>query len=79
MLVSPSEQPKFIGRKGYPTQDVMALCDWNMCFISALLGWEGTAHDARVFDNALTTPSMNFPHSPLGIFFLIIINDLYLH
>nr|KYP47354.1 hypothetical protein KK1_031037 [Cajanus cajan] len=45
-VVSPSEQPKFIGRKGYPTQNVMAVCDWDMCFIFALPRWEGTAHDA---------------------------------
>ena len=55
-IVSPSEQPKFIGRKGYPTQNVMAVCDSNMCFISTLLRWEGTTHDAYVFDNSLTTP-----------------------
>ncbi|MED6131431.1 hypothetical protein PIB30_009912, partial [Stylosanthes scabra] len=29
----------------------MAVCDWDMCFIFALRGWEGTAHDAREFDN----------------------------
>ncbi|KAL4307523.1 hypothetical protein AHAS_Ahas16G0286800 [Arachis hypogaea] len=61
---SPSDQPKFIGRKRYPTQNIMAVCDWDMCFIFTLSGWEGTAHDARVFDNAITTPTMNFSHPP---------------
>nr|KYP71030.1 hypothetical protein KK1_010273 [Cajanus cajan] len=70
-VISPSEQPKFIGRKGYPTQNVMAFCDWDMCFIFALLGWEGTAHDVRVFENALTTPTMNFPHPPSGKYYLV--------
>nr|KYP47334.1 hypothetical protein KK1_031017 [Cajanus cajan] len=46
VLFIPSDQPKFIGRKGYPTQNVMAVCDWDMCFIFALPRWEGTAHDA---------------------------------
>ncbi|XLU20481.1 hypothetical protein S245_056547, partial [Arachis hypogaea] len=63
-VVSPSDQPKFIRRKGYPTQNIMAVCDWDMCFIFALPGWEGTAHDARIFDNAITTPTMNFLHPP---------------
>ncbi|XLU94591.1 hypothetical protein S245_008943, partial [Arachis hypogaea] len=27
--------------------------------------WESTAHDARVFDNIITTPTMNFSHPPL--------------
>ncbi|XP_057419635.1 uncharacterized protein LOC130713837 [Lotus japonicus] len=49
----------------------MAACDWSMCFIFALPGWEGTAHDAQVFDNALTTPSMKFPHPPLGKYYLV--------
>ncbi|XP_057719160.1 uncharacterized protein LOC130980551 [Arachis stenosperma] len=70
-VVSPSDQPKFIGRKGYPTQNIMAVCDWDMCFIFALPGWEGTAHDARVFDNAITTPTMNFPHPPPGKYYLV--------
>ncbi|KAL1290786.1 hypothetical protein AAHE18_20G154400 [Arachis hypogaea] len=51
-------------KKGYPTQNIMVICDWEMCFIFALPGWEGTVHDARVFDNAITTPTMNFPHPP---------------
>ncbi|KAL4328260.1 hypothetical protein AHAS_Ahas13G0182300 [Arachis hypogaea] len=70
-VVSPSDQPKFIGRKGYPTQNIMAICDWDMCFIFALPGWEGTAHDTRVFDNAITTPTMNFPHPPPGKYYLV--------
>jgi hypothetical protein len=76
-VVSSSEQPKFIGRKGYPTQNIMAVCDWDMCFTFALPGWEGTAHDARVFENALTTPTMNFPHPPAGMILVTIFWNLY--
>ncbi|XLS75828.1 hypothetical protein HN51_032693 [Arachis hypogaea] len=70
-VVSPSDQPKFIGRKGYPTQNIMAVCDWDMCFIFALPGWEDTVHDARIFDNAITTPTMNFPHPSPGKYYLV--------
>ena len=77
-VVSPTEQAKFIGRKGYSTQNVMAVCDWDMCFTFVLPGWEGTAHDARVFYNALTAADMNFPHPPPGLFFLIITIHLYI-
>jgi hypothetical protein len=48
----------------------MAVCDWNMCFTFVLAGWEGTAHDARVFEQALTKTEFNFPHPPLGIYVL---------
>ncbi|KAI9078071.1 hypothetical protein K1719_039996 [Acacia pycnantha] len=33
--------------------------------------WEGTAHDARVFWNAIETPAMNFPHPPEGKYYLV--------
>ena len=63
-------QARFIGKKGIPTQNIMVVCDWNMCFTFVLAGWEGTAHDAWFFDHALMTFNMNFLHPPQGIIFL---------
>nr|KAJ0190820.1 hypothetical protein LSAT_V11C800421790 [Lactuca sativa] len=31
----------------------MGVCDFNMCFTFVLAGWEGTAHDTRIFNEAL--------------------------
>ncbi|KAL4293794.1 hypothetical protein AHAS_Ahas18G0163700 [Arachis hypogaea] len=45
-----------------PTQNIMDVCDWDMYFIFALFGWKGTVHDARVFDNDITTPTIKFSH-----------------
>ncbi|XP_071727634.1 uncharacterized protein [Rutidosis leptorrhynchoides] len=59
------EQAKYIGRKGYATQNIMAACDFNMCFTFAWAGWEGTAHDTRIFLEALRRPEVNFPR-PTG-------------
>ncbi|GJW27733.1 putative nuclease HARBI1 isoform X1, partial [Tanacetum coccineum] len=59
------EQAKYIGRKGYATQNIMAACDFNMCFTFAWAGWEGTAHDTRIFYEALRRPEVNFPR-PTG-------------
>ncbi|KAI9119190.1 hypothetical protein K1719_009865 [Acacia pycnantha] len=67
-VVSESEHDRFVGRKGYPTQNIMAVCDWDMCFTYVLAGWEGTAHDARLFKSALTNPRLNFPHPPQDVF-----------
>ena len=53
-----------MGRKGMATQNVMAVCDFNMCFTFAWVRWEGTAHDARVFLEALRRPKLGFPHPP---------------
>ena len=48
-IVPAKEKTKYIGREGVATQNVMAVCDWDMCFTFVLTGWEGTAHDARIF------------------------------
>lgn len=66
-MVSVGAQIRFMGRKGYPTQNVMVVCDWNMRFTFVLAGWEGTAYDAHIFYQALINANMNFPHSPPGM------------
>lgn len=43
----------------------MAVCDFNMCFTFAWAGWEGTAHDTRIFNEALRKPELKFPF-PVG-------------
>ncbi|XP_054785934.1 uncharacterized protein LOC129292401 [Prosopis cineraria] len=70
-VVIVEEQGKYIGRKGIPTQNIIAACDWDMCFTYVMAGWEGTAHDARLFDSALTRPDMKFPHPPQGKYYLL--------
>ncbi|GKE18512.1 putative nuclease HARBI1 [Tanacetum coccineum] len=61
-----AQQLRYIGRKGVPTFNVMATCDFDMCFTFVSVGWEGSAHDTRVFLHAINTPSMNFPKPPEG-------------
>ena len=53
-------------RKGLTTQNVMAACDFDMIFTFVLAGWPGSAHDMRVFDDAMTTWKDDFPHPPEG-------------
>ncbi|GKE05196.1 putative nuclease HARBI1 isoform X1, partial [Tanacetum coccineum] len=55
------EQAKYIGRKGYATQNIMVACNFNMCFKFAWAGWEGTAHDTRIFLEVIPRPQVNFP------------------
>ncbi|GAV80978.1 hypothetical protein CFOL_v3_24437 [Cephalotus follicularis] len=35
-------------------------------FTFCLAGWEGTAHDTKIFYAALRNPELNFPHPPDG-------------
>lgn len=66
--VPPEDQVRFIGRKGIPTQNVMAACSFDMQFTFVLAGWEGTAHDTRIFLNAINSRDLNFPNPPSGIY-----------
>nr|KAJ0190043.1 hypothetical protein LSAT_V11C800413860 [Lactuca sativa] len=54
--VPQKDEVKYIGRKGYATQNIMVVCDFNMCFTFVWADWEGTAHDTRIFNEALQRP-----------------------
>lgn len=43
----------FRNRKGDISQNVMAACTFDMYFCFVLAGWEGSAHDGRVLNDAL--------------------------
>uniref|UniRef100_A0A0A9FZ44 DDE Tnp4 domain-containing protein n=1 Tax=Arundo donax TaxID=35708 RepID=A0A0A9FZ44_ARUDO len=43
----------FRGRKGYPTQNVLAAIDFDLWFTYVLSGWEGSAHNSIVLRAAL--------------------------
>ena len=39
-------------QKGFLSQNVLAACTFNMHFCYVLPGWEGSASDGHVFDDA---------------------------
>lgn len=66
--VPADKQIPYFNRKGYTSTNVMAVCDFNMCFTFALCGWEGSVHDAKIFMETLRTPRLKFPYPPEGQF-----------
>ena len=44
----------------------MAACSFDMRFVFVMPGWEGSAHDSRVFMDAITKDEVNFPMPPEG-------------
>ncbi|KAJ9145635.1 hypothetical protein P3X46_027997 [Hevea brasiliensis] len=62
---------RFIGRKGVPTQNIMAACSFDMQFTFVMVGWEGTAHDGRLFQYAINKQNLNFPKPPPGKYYLV--------
>ncbi|KAF5443105.1 hypothetical protein F2P56_035693 [Juglans regia] len=53
------------------SQNVLAACDFDMKFTFIYAGWEGTAHDARLFMDALSRPGIDFPLPPEGYYYLV--------
>jgi len=48
-------------RHGYTSQNILAICDFDMRFIFVVAGWPGSAHDSRILSHALA----NFPSFPV--------------
>ena len=42
-----------MGRKHTTTQNVLAVVDFDLRFTYVLVGWEGSAHNARILADAL--------------------------
>ncbi|KAF8391276.1 hypothetical protein HHK36_023578 [Tetracentron sinense] len=48
---------RFHGRKEGTTHNVLVVVSFDLKFMYVLVGWEGSAHDSRILDNALSRPS----------------------
>jgi hypothetical protein len=66
VIVPSSKLLQHIGRHGYSTQNVLAICDFDMRFTFAVAGWPGSVHDMRVFNDAIRKYGDKFPHPPAG-------------
>jgi hypothetical protein len=67
VTVPASELPKYIGRHGYSSQNVMAVCDFDMRFTFVVTDWSGSVHDTRVLLDTLLTYKDQFPKAPNGM------------
>ena len=68
VIIPEEDQLRHRGRKGTPTINVLAICDFDLLFTYVLSGWEGSAHDSRIFLDAIGDTSLNFPHPLPGNF-----------
>ncbi|KAL5728327.1 hypothetical protein ACHQM5_001425 [Ranunculus cassubicifolius] len=67
--VPESIRNRFRGRKVFPTQNVLAAVTFDLKFTYVLAGWEGSAHDARILEDALTRA--NGLKVPKGKYYLV--------
>ncbi|KAF2302997.1 hypothetical protein GH714_012472 [Hevea brasiliensis] len=65
------DQLPYRGSKGYLSFNVMAVCDFDMCFAFVSSRWEGSTHNTRVFLRAIETSEMKFPKPPKGRYYLV--------
>src|SRR5438045_7427982 len=55
------EQSQYCNQKGTLSQNVLAVCNFDMQFVYVLPGWEGSAHDGRVLSDAQSHHNFNTP------------------
>jgi hypothetical protein len=53
VVVPANKVGQYVGRHGYSSQNVLAICDFDMRFTFAVAGWLGSVHDTRVFNDAI--------------------------
>ena len=54
-------QPWYRNRKGTLSQNVLAICNFEMVFMYILAGWEGSIHDLRVLGDAQSYKGFTTP------------------
>lgn len=59
--VPADEMINHICQHGYTSQNMLAVCDFDMRFIFVVAGWPGSAHDIRIPNHVLA----NFPSFPV--------------
>ncbi|KAL0360780.1 UNVERIFIED_CONTAM: hypothetical protein Sradi_3762500 [Sesamum radiatum] len=64
------DQNRYRSRKGRIAQNVLTICDFDMNFTYVYTGWEGSAVDARVLDDAISQ-DRTFSFPPSGKYYLV--------
>jgi hypothetical protein len=54
-------QLRYRNRKGTLSQNILAVCNFDMQFVYILAGWEGSAHDSRVLSDAQASQGFSTP------------------
>ncbi|XP_013694529.1 uncharacterized protein LOC117126085 [Brassica rapa] len=60
-MVQKKDAAPFRNRKGDISQNVLAACNFDLEFMYVLSGWEGSAHDSKILNDALTRNTNRLP------------------
>ena len=61
MFVPAKDHAQYQNYEGFLSQNVLTACDFDMWFLYILAGWEGSAHDERVLQDAQTARGFHTP------------------
>ncbi|XP_026399142.1 uncharacterized protein LOC113294996 [Papaver somniferum] len=53
-MVNKRDATVYRNRHGITSQNVLAVCNFDLEFIYVLSGWEGSAHDSKILNDAMT-------------------------
>ena len=66
--IIPSEVASvYRNQKGFTSQNVMEMVDFEMNFTYLVVGWEGSVHDAWILNVTTTNHEYRFSHAPPGM------------
>ncbi|KAF7133481.1 hypothetical protein RHSIM_Rhsim09G0055100 [Rhododendron simsii] len=65
------DEKRFFSRKGYATQNIMAVCDFDLTFVFASAGWEGIYYDYSIFKRNVLNPRYRFPKPNARKYYLV--------
>ncbi|XP_066320550.1 protein ALP1-like [Miscanthus floridulus] len=71
VVVPKTELITHMNRKSKTSQNVLAICDFDLRFTFIVAGWPGSVHDMRVFKAAVDKFGSLFPHPPQGKFYVV--------
>jgi hypothetical protein len=75
--VPAEEQVNHTGRHGYTSQNLLAICDFDLRFTFVVAGWPGSAHDTRILNRSIEKYQQEFPTPPDGTTLSNYLNELY--
>ena len=64
--VPADEEINHRGRHGYTSQNMLAICDFDLRFTFVVAGWAGSAHDNRILQASMEKYKLQFPTPPDG-------------
>ena len=77
-MITGRDISSYRNRYGTISQNVLAACNFDLEFIYVLSGWEGSAHDSKVLNDALSRRNGLKVPQVLFYFFLFLIIVIFL-